>query len=167
MKCSSCHKTIQKKFANGDGTMHRECETFMYGRKQQRIGMARLCSDIIITATEGGINYWAEPVRRVRELGSEESDDPTFTAFTMVPADGEVGWGVPGKSDGELSVTAGDIWKALVLLKDDLKLLPARKDLRAMFHEVFLRMEDEGGMIDGEAADILVQVAVFGSLIYG
>ena len=108
-------------------------------------------SDIITTAVEGGIGYWAEiltykwvdrpsAVARVREW--EAADDGP-------------------RKEGELNINtiARGIGR---IMKPDFKI---RADLKKLIAGA--SATNDGGDIDVEGADCIVQAAMFGELVYG
>ncbi len=97
-------------------------------------------NDILDTALYGGFTYWAACAVR------------TATTFTLVNV---------GDDDGEITVKVGALVPA------------AREVVRKYPHTqgaAYIRQalaEDDPGMIDAEAADMIVQVAAFGEIVYG
>lgn len=113
-------------------------------------------SDILIGAFDGGCGacwYWAQPYRK-------EGD-----AFTV---DGEIWRSV---KIVEKEAATGDKRKWCVmdherLIRGIKKLfepgvLPKRDDVRNAI------VQSDGGMLDAEGFDIIVQLALFGELVYG
>ena len=109
-----------------------------------------LLDSIIITAAEGGINYWAE-VRPVAP-NPKRSDYPrlmlhgtseTEEDFTPMPLDREA---------------------ALRGLRRVIETEPCRRDIYA--HIMQAIDDNDGCHIDAEAADVIVQIALFNELIY-
>lgn len=96
-------------------------------------------TDILITAVEGGIGYWAkvheyEPDRaRAFAVITDAEDPDNPTAYT---------------------ITACDLTRAAKRVREQ---YPHTAGARAI-------AEDD---IDGEAADMIFQVAVFGEVVYG
>lgn len=102
--------------------------------------------DILETALYGGITYWATPEGTQRDAEGL----PTQTTLTSDEGDFE-----------PLTVRCGD-------------LVPAARAVLAAYPKTqgagYIRQalaENDPGMIDAEAADMIVQVAVFGEIIYG
>lgn len=92
-------------------------------------------TDIIITAVEGGINYWAE-----------------ILAYTSADGRGSV---TLADEDGDVyTVTAGQATEAA---RKVVELYPNTQGAD------YIRVND----IDAEAADMIVQVACYGEIVYG
>lgn len=101
-------------------------------------------TDILTTAVEGGINYWATLTDSSRAadgswlevtLNDDVCDDVTIKAGQMVAAARSFVNAYPK------SCVAGEVREALA--------------------------DDDAGMIDADGADAIVQMLVFGELVYG
>lgn len=110
-------------------------------------------ADILITAVEGGINYWAQVESYTHSRG------PEYTRAMLTPADGEAGG-----------------WPAKHVVLDTTVVLTGLQ--RVLGHKVGCGEEvmnwivsgslnDDAGEIDADAADVIVQAGIFGELVYG
>lgn len=97
--------------------------------------------DVITTACEGGINYWADSFTRTLDrIRIVESEDGTTHHLTITPLVNAMGAIING-------------------------MVPINSATRTEITEgVFT---NDAGMIDALGADAIVQVAVFGRLTYG
>lgn len=102
-------------------------------------------TDILVTAVEGGINYWA-----IVE-GYQHSGEP---------ADRKV---VVRHPEGVAQVTLRDI--VLAVRKIINKRVPVTPYIRDILVEADKTLD--AGDIDAEVADVVVQVAAFGKIVYG
>lgn len=103
---------------------------------------------ILSTAAEGGINYWAG-------VGAYKWDGPaTLRRIELVELEED-----PNDPKHQHTVTLDTIERGLGLLR---QVAPAKKDL-------FLADQTDGqcGDFDAADADAIVQVALFGELVYG
>lgn len=109
--------------------------------------------DLITTAVEGGINYWAA----VSDY--EWSDDgPTSVVVYDLEAGDLDGPGVP--------IGRAEIRKALALIMDathEIKYLHSGARGRIFA----ATMENDAAEIDADDADTIMQVAVLGEIVYG
>lgn len=101
-------------------------------------------SEILTTAIEGGIGYWAA-IADYRRDG-----EGYWLSAKLVDANGDD----EAAEFGPVTVTAGDCSKAA---RRVLTLYPDSRAAAAI----------KAGDIDGEAADLIVQVAAFGEGVYG
>lgn len=103
--------------------------------------------DICVTAAEGGINYWAEglphdlPAPGFKIIEQEISSGNERKTFEITPAWIQIGVGrlLQGKMCHSRITTS--LYQALI--------------------------ENDGGLIDAEVADAIVQAACFNDLVYG
>lgn len=97
--------------------------------------------DVITTACEGGINYWANSLSRtlnhIRIVESEDARTHNLTVRTLVNAMHVIINGMVRIN----SATRAEITEGV--------------------------FNNDAGMIDAQGADAIVQVAVFGELVYG
>ena len=117
-------------------------------------------ADILTTAVEsGGISYWVEEAHEVRRngprtrpgsIGNVDGDSITFISVS----DGE-----SDRADVGLESIAQALGK---IAMGEVKISP---DLRASITRAML--DDDCGEIDAEAADVIVQVAALGEIVYG
>lgn len=111
---------------------------------------ARYC---IVTAAEGGINYWASDVKYIKANNAPRVEDDIEGFIACINGlefkDAEAGEGKIYK------VSAEDV----------------RKAADRIIHEHLIRGDLAAGIvnddIDADAADCIIQVAAFGKLIYG
>jgi hypothetical protein len=109
-------------------------------------------ADIIITATEGGTNYWA------RSRAYHYDGDPKFTHVEFC--------------DMELEGTAEEKWNLVnvdVVARGLQKVLDPEFKLSSLIrdHIRLANNENDAGEIDAGAADIIVQAGMFGEIVYG
>lgn len=128
----------------------------------------QLLHDVMVTAIESGhfgIGYWAEVknIKRHPEDGTSKALD--ILEFMCREQDASTpdrmeGTGKPGRW---IKVDAAKVLAGYkVCLKKDFKLRQDIKD--AITRSV---MDGDGGDIDSDAADVLIQAALFGTLVYG
>lgn len=115
---------------------------------------ALFLADVVITAVEGGIGYWA----RTRNYRWDEGDDAAGQAYATVEvfdADGAL-------ADWKL-VNADTVAHGIGKIRDaNFKINP---DLRALI--LGADAENDAGNIDADAADVIVQAGLFGEIVYG
>lgn len=100
-------------------------------------------TDIIDTAFEGGINYWAEFSTEIGSNKIRDYDD-----------EGPVGeW---------IEVTPGLVEKGIAAVKEPS--FQVREDILTAI--LLSDRNNDAGEIDIEAADVIVQAAIFGEIVY-
>lgn len=116
-------------------------------------------SDVLTTAVEGGINYWAA----VSEYKWCDENDNNIPASVRVhELDDTTGeYMEPG-----VFITTKEIGRAIARImdvNDEIKHLGnhVRKDVFAA------SMENDAGDIDADIADVIMQIAVLGEVTYG
>lgn len=124
--------------------------------------LTMVASDLIVTATEGGINYWGRVTHRVEGKTPLPNGEKPFVCFTVAPEDEEFP-DLPNR----LTLTSGGIVAAIARIgySEDPEFLRRQGSLK---RECKLLLRD--GIepdFDADAADIIVQVALFGDIIYG
>lgn len=124
----------------------------------------RLLWDTFITAMEGGVDYWATRRRYAHKTRDDAPDDFTPTDYYAVIS--EDGSGGDGKRD-----TRHDINRA-VMLRGFRVVLGGScplKDTHEQVRKIGAAWKDPEieGDIDADGADILVQLALFGEVVYG
>lgn len=116
----------------------------------------RFYADIIITAVEGGTNYWAYS----REYSwAKDDEDPTLTRAQLCDMEAY-------DTDEEKwhNVTTSTIAHAYYTIRKDSN-LGISSQARARFGCAF---EDlDAGDLDANDADTIVQIGLFGKVIYG
>ena len=114
-------------------------------------------SDCVITAVEGGTGYWAE-VRNYKWSRDEETGQ-------MMGATVELRSEIPRTSDPEpwFMVNLETIERGIIRLKD--KNFKINPNLLGLI--LAAERNDDASDIDAEAADCIVQAALFGELVYG
>lgn len=109
---------------------------------------------IIVTAVEGGINYWSQV------SGYRWSEGPVRVTVHEIE-DERTG---ESKEEG-VKITADSIDKAITAILEPGSTIRLRKDIvEAIATE---NREMDGSYIDAEIADCIVQVAMFGEVKYG
>lgn len=113
-----------------------------YVIKVEQVLSETFIDDVVTTAVEGGINYWATEIHRVDDVISFAVDD------------------TPG--DGRKTVTHRMVAEAIQnILSEDM----AGSYLTEQVREAVLT--HDAGHIDAEGADVIVQVAALGEVVYG
>lgn len=114
--------------------------------------------EMIETACYGGITYWA-----VQPTDAEFKAAPANTEWCIV--DGDEG----GEDRKAHYLTLADVrkaYKALLALDQPF----VNNTIHGYFIESWRNRDEDGidgGFIDADAADVLVQVACFGEVVYG
>lgn len=121
-------------------------------------------SDILITASEGGSNYWARFDKRpIRSVPAEKTYPETVVSDDYV-CEGVVLTDIEADQPTEFVVTVADIVKALRKIASG-KVEVMRSVISAS-HMVLIGKAD-GAEFDATDADCVLQVACFGKIIYG
>ncbi len=111
----------------------------------------RFLADIIIGAVEGATGYWAQvsvyrhdcpPAETIATLHEIEPEDP----------------GEPGKQLSTGTIASG----IQTIARPGFRV---RADLLAVIQEADLI--NDAGLLDAEAADVIVQAGLFGEIVYG
>jgi hypothetical protein len=142
---------------------------------------AEFLRDVAITAVESGIGYWSSCTHyRWSEGGCGDLDRQLpFPEVRIIPAespddfDGELAPGVTGTrfvDEGrdlglEITLTAEMLERGLALIADPSKDIGLHTSYRQQI--VGAAAMNEAGDIDADLADHIVQVAVFGKVIFG
>lgn len=136
-------------------------------KRQRTPERARFLSDIITTAVEGGISYWAS-------VSDYHWWDPDLDGGTALHADG-----LPNAYvvvyDGELTgkhgrlVTVDDIARALAVIRQGPIRFLDEGDRAAIMANDRTNGDPAGDYedIDANLADSIMQVAVMGEIVYG
>ena len=112
-----------------------------------------ILSTTIITAVEGGINYWAQVSNYKWDL-----DDPTVTSVRVHEVEAE-----HGEYEAGHDIGLDEIAKGMERM-----LQPEAKIARRIKDTLLTAINsDDGGDIDAEVADCVMQFAVLGELVYG
>lgn len=113
----------------------------------------RFLADIIITAVEGGTGYWASV-----SAYDHPEDSPAETRAILHEEDGERYSEVP------LEVTLDVVALGIARIKQDG--FSIRSELK---NDIIVASEknDDEGLLDAEAADVIVQAGLFGQIVYG
>lgn len=109
---------------------------------------ATFLADIIIAAVEGGTGYWASV------SAYKWTDGPEVTTATLHPED------EPGAAH---VVTLDVIAHGFAAIRENDRICSA--GLRALI--VAADRSNDAGDVDADAADAIVQAALFGELVYG
>jgi hypothetical protein len=106
-------------------------------------------ADVIITAVEGGTGYWATAADY-----HWSDDEPTTTRVKLTPEDDR---------EAEYLVDIDVIAKGISEIKREVH--SCRSDIR----ESILAgdRDNDAGVIDADGADVIVQIALFGEVVYG
>lgn len=110
-------------------------------------------ADIIVGAVEGGTGYWAYA------SGYHWSDDkPDATRVTLIPMDDE------DEPRQRYDVTLETVVTGLnnIINSDHFVVNPRTKETIRQADA-----ENDGGLIDAECADVIVQVGLWGQIVYG
>lgn len=122
------------------------------------------CFDLMCTASEGGINYWADIIKRKGQR-REDSPVPDIVSFEADVQDGPVTCDHPEIEAAEIGrfTIDPDMIRAGVrrLLAPDAQISPAIRNDCAM------QLTDPEHAADADTADAIVQFAVFGELVFG
>lgn len=111
----------------------------------------RLCADIMSTAIEGGIGYWAEAT----EIKRAASGNWDYAEYTLIDAEGDEDW--------QHVVNFNAVRRGIALL-----LAPEGRCTGSIKSAVSAAIrDDDGGMIDADGADAIIQFACFGEIVYG
>lgn len=113
--------------------------------------------DILCAAFEGGINYWCDDVTPIGDWLGEYASEHIANGGTAILHDAEE----PGK---KYRIDAGDIIRGVKLAIEG-GFLDCGTVLDSDSWDVTCGLETSE--IDAAAADVIVQLAVFGELIYG
>lgn len=116
------------------------------------------CQAVLTTATDmGGINYWETPFRnRIRD------DDLNCISFEVKCVDAPQ---LGGQLGAWVKVDEMTIVRGLVAIAQNPDL--CAKSTRGSILELLSNKEDGIEMCDLEAADVIIQVGLFGELVYG
>lgn len=112
--------------------------------------------DIVVTALEGGIGYWACLDNRTERFAAAPDDEPVSITTTKILLEG----------GGVTLIDEEDDMKEYVLTLDKL-LSGLEKYLDGSDCKALENGSLDCGYIDSVAADGIVQYAVFGEWIYG
>jgi hypothetical protein len=104
---------------------------------------------ILCTAVEGGINYWSQ----VSEYRWDGREVATVTVHELF------------EDQKVATITADSIRDAYSVILDTDTLIQLSNDIRAHLIKAFL--DCDAGEVDAGDADILLQLAMFGEVIYG
>lgn len=124
---------------------------------------AQFLTDVIITAAEGGIQYWAVILSYKWHLpnlpGGTGEPGPDGTAAASLRLR-------PDEEDADVhTVKLSDVAHALNVIADLSRPLYLHSTDRTRIAEA--ARENDGGKIDADDADVIVQVAAFGNVVYG
>ena len=119
-------------------------------------------TDILITAVEGGIGYWS-----VGDGSTYEWEGPAegrgFTILEWADEDP----GVDGVSL-PIRITLDDVARGVdVVVRGESGVADSYVSLVANANRLNDSCPDHGGDIDADVADVIVQAAVFGDVIFG
>ena len=108
-------------------------------------------NDVMVTALEGGINYWAAITGTKTE---QVEDTEMYASATVVDAEDE--------NAEEFTVTPDKLLEAIQ------KVIQSDFDLRQDIKKSIISgvLEQDAGYIDAEGADVIFQVAAMGSIVF-
>lgn len=117
------------------------------------------CGDIAVTAAEGGINYWAripnyDPRRWHTEDWLDTLDVGDSFVFYLITLENPIG---PGRQNS--TITPKVIRRGIELALQGGKI---RRDLEDQMRDV-----EERAAMDADAADCVIQLGVFGEVVFG
>lgn len=111
-------------------------------------------ADVIITACEGGINYWANIVTY------DHPENPAFTKAEII--DPEVRDDEEDPRDGHFTINLDAICEGIKVALD-----PETKLSTRFKNELYGAVrEQDAGDIDADLADIIVQCAIYKEVLY-
>ena len=109
-------------------------------------------ASVLVTAVEGGINYWA--IMTGYHWKQDENHNLTSAEVMVLPDEDGAEWH---------KVTVGKIARGIQpILSTD---FAVREDILRSIAGA--NVTNDAGEIDSEAADVIVQAALFGKLVYG
>lgn len=114
---------------------------------------ATFLQDVLVAAVEGGTGYWAQV------SGYRWSDDNPETGQATFHVLDDDGIASGDRHLVNLETIATGISR---IVQNDVQV---RADLRAVIAEA--SRENDGGLVDADAADVIVQAALFGQVVYG
>ena len=122
------------------------------------------CYDLMVAATEGGINYWADIIKRKGQK-RDDSSIPDIVSFEADVQDGPISCDHP-------EIEAAEIGRFTIdpgMIRDGIRrlLAPGAKISDAIRADVMLLATDPEHGPDADSADAIVQFAVFGELVFG
>lgn len=117
-------------------------------------------SDVLITATEGGINYWAHPRSRTWDGIPAE---PGSTLMSAVLVDREELEGDQPTNKRHV-IDHDAVERGIALILSTTEKFSVREDIYRMI--LLGHYKNDAGEIDAEAADVIVQAALFGEILY-
>ncbi len=116
-------------------------------------------ANVLVTAIEGGVGYWAD----VRDYYWTEDSQDNLSKRLLTGAHAQVSDGLGSMQRGWFEVTPETIARGIQAIKAPGFQLNDRTRKAILLAEV----ENDAGEIDSEAADCIVQAALFGKIIYG
>lgn len=116
--------------------------------------------DVLCIALEGGIGYWSRASKILRDGYRSDSKvmEPGFGDWTYL------GYTLHDEEGKKHVVTVETVARGLKLLTQDTK-ISLRSDLRKAI--MLANIQNDGGEIDADAADCIVQAGIFGDVVYG
>lgn len=127
--------------------------------------------DIMITGLEGGVGYWSVADEIVRH----EDDDLWYRSYTLYCSEGgkqalECGNGKDDPCKGH-KVTPDLIARGLGLATSKRPENPDKDPTGWHYenrkHVILANRENDGGEIDAEDADSIIQLGIFGQVVFG
>lgn len=120
----------------------------------------QLLRDVLCVALEGGIGYWAE-ASDIKTIEVEVNGSPMteYVSCTLTDAEGTDDEG----NDWTHSVTLDTVAEGIRrIMSGEVR---ARRDIEDAIRAGVA--DNDAGHIDADAADVILQVALFGAITYG
>jgi len=125
---------------------------------------AQFLRDVLCTAAEGGSNYWAAFRTLERHDGEHGPERQRVRVFEMGDDDeaqSQHDIGLPELAEGVRRMLAGDMTE-----KAD-HANPAAQYRAALFAALISEPGGDAGQIDADLADLILQAAALGRIVYG
>jgi len=144
-------------------------------------GRMKFLHYVFTTVLEGGISYWAQcetyhwrNENRRPESTVMDADYSDLTGFYAMISPADETWGIrPGRDDEHLRIDIDVIERGVNLLIDGIIAAHKSGDPKAPFSSEYLRnfviqwmTDGEDGDSDADVCDVVVQLGLFGELVY-
>lgn len=122
------------------------------------------CYDLMVAATEGGIQYWCDILKRKGQKRAD-SNIPDIVSFEAIVQDGPISCDHPDIVAAEVDLLTIDPG----MIRDGIRrlLAPGAKISPTTRADVLLLASDPEHGPDADSADAIVQFAVFGEIVFG
>lgn len=111
----------------------------------------QFATDVLTTAIEGGINYWSTVLTI-----SDRSPEPEQITAVVISED---------EDRTQRTITSVALINTLASIEGFAEEIP--QDIFDMLADAYADLDEGAGDIDAELADVLVQLTLFGEIIYG